>query len=670
MKKKLCLLLSLALMVGLLLPVSALAVNGDFAPHPQTPYASQFVTACEGQQWFLNEVERLLNLEQKTIDTITDASDFDRITSIGLANKGITGNIPSAIGELHKLRGLYLSGNKLSGTIPSKLFTLAELSNIDLSGNQYSGNIPSGFGTMPALNVLQLKENAFSGTIPDTILANTTLTFLDVSSNQLTGKVPDGLGQMTSLVYLEISDNPWSIGAMPDLSALTSLKSLSAWGCNFTGAISDGIYGLANLQVLDLQGNAFTGPISPNIANLTELQLLSLGSNQFSGTVPAEIGNLPKLSTLDISNNKLRGKLPASVAAYNTVYAQNNYMTGTVLQGLTHNENNFCDGATTAQYQLTAASPVVISKTKTTNLCSYLKNKLLTTGDTNGKPILSTDCYVVSVSNDSNSKITLTTDATGIYVQANDDIKVTESITVIIQIKDNDGSDYSKVSIVLTTESTGGGGTGGGGTVTPPAPTEGTLHRLYVNGFPDGTFGPTKTITREEVAAMLTRVLEYDLSSPAIAPFPDVAVDRWSAANIAAAKKHGIVQGYDNGNFGPTNPMTRAELATVLVRIAQAQGRPFTGDVIAFTDVDASAWYADYVAQAARYGLITGYTDGTFKPTNTVTRAEAVTMINRMLNRDPETAAELKTAVCPFSDVSESYWAYLQVMEAAITHEH
>lgn len=671
MRKKLGFIFGAILMISIML-IPTTSVDASFTPNPSTSYAKSFIAACDGQQWFIDEVERLLNAEQKTLDTVTSRADFANIVSIGLRDRGVSGKIPAAIGELTELRYLFLSGNDLGGDIPSELFSLSKLENIDLAGNGYSKSIPSGFGTMPALGELNLKENSFSGSIPADILANQALTFLDVSGNKLSGAVPAELNQMTGLSYLAISNNPWQAGPIPDLSALTALKGLSAWKCNFTGEIPSSLFFLTALQVLDLAENALSGEISADFEDLSNLQLLSIGSNQLSGTVPAELGMLTKLTVLDISNNRLRGKLPASVAVIPTVFAQNNYMTGAVLKGLPNNEHNFCDGAAAAQFRLTASSPVTVSTSRQTNLYSLLKNKLVAGNSSTNKPLLPADCYLAYVSNDPDGKITLTYDANGIYVQAGEDIAASENITITIYIKDNEGSDYSKTSIVLTTE-TGNNG-GGGVTPEPPEPIEPqtplTIHEPYINGYPDGTFGPGRSITREEVTAMLTRVLGYELTPPTAPPFSDVPIARWSSANIAAAKSHGIVEGYANGSFGPADPMTRAELATVLVRIVRKDGRSYSSSQITFSDVPQEAWFYEYVTDAARYGLVTGYPDGTFKPNATVTRAEAVTMINRMLGRIPETAPSLPAASCPFSDVQVSNWAYLHIMEAAVRHEH
>ncbi len=646
----------------------------DFTPDPQTAYATQFVSECEGQQWFINEVERLLNAEQKSINTIASNADLDRITSLGFANRNITGHIPTAIKEFTELRYLFLSGNQLSGSIPAGLFLLPKLENIGLGQNAYTGPIPTGFGTMPSLKILDLRENGWTGTIPADILADTTLTFLDVSSNKLSGPIPTGLNAMTGLTYLAISVNDWTAGPLVDLSALTSLKTLSAWDCNLTGEIPSYLYNLTTLQVLDLDTNGFVGEISDALGNLQDLQLLSIGSNQIEGTVPDSLGALSSLTTLDISNNKLRGTLPPSVAEIDLVYAQNNYMTGDVLKGLENNSGNFCDGASTAQYQLSSsAATITISKTGRTNLYSYLRN----TG-TGAKPLLEADRYVVT--DNTGHRITLTQDEIGIYVQALGDILKSDKATVTIQILDNDGSARSTVTLTLTTEATGStpaGGGGGGGSTPPPVdpgtdePVETVTHVPYIQGFTDNTFRPNDSVTREQVAAMVVRAFESEWAQPMESAYTDVAADRWSAGYIEWSRTAGYLQGYEDGTFRPDKPMTRAELAACLVRITESRGTASSGAARSFSDVNGSEWYAEYVSKASALGLITGYTDGTFRPNANVTRAEAVTMINRMLARNPDTAPELHAMADPYTDITEqNNWAYWQIMEASLPHEH
>ena len=177
------------------------------SPLPSTDYAKTFIEKCEGQEWFIQEVERLLNLEQKTLDTIEGPEAFQNIKALGFKDEEVEGKIPAAIGELTELRYLFLSGNHLSGEIPAELFTLSKLENIDLTENDYAGSIPEGFGTMASLAHLSLRGNAFTGTIPSDLFSDTRITFLDVSDNHLSGAIPAALNQMTSLEYLNLSEN-------------------------------------------------------------------------------------------------------------------------------------------------------------------------------------------------------------------------------------------------------------------------------------------------------------------------------------------------------------------------------------------------------------------------------------------------------------------------------
>ena len=86
-----------------------------FTPYPQTAYAREFIEKCDGQEWFIDEVERLLNVREKSLNTINSRDDFVFIEIFGLKDKGIAGVLPRAIGELYNLRELFLSGNELTG---------------------------------------------------------------------------------------------------------------------------------------------------------------------------------------------------------------------------------------------------------------------------------------------------------------------------------------------------------------------------------------------------------------------------------------------------------------------------------------------------------------------------------------------------------------------------
>lgn len=103
---------------------------------PQTEYAKEFINKCEGQTWFMDEIENLLNLKGKSINTIQSREDFTSIFAIGLANRGIGGMIPAAIGELYRLEYLFLANNKLNGKVPDELSLLKHLAEADFTGNQ------------------------------------------------------------------------------------------------------------------------------------------------------------------------------------------------------------------------------------------------------------------------------------------------------------------------------------------------------------------------------------------------------------------------------------------------------------------------------------------------------------------------------------------------------
>jgi len=671
--------------------IVTLASSVVFTPDPKTVYAAEFISKSEGQSWFLNEVERLLRLEQKSINTLDGVADLKNIRALGFEGHGITGKIPEAIGELTNLEYLFLGGNHFDGVIPMSLFSLSKLKNIDLADNNYSGAIPPEFGNMLSLETLILDGNNYTGNIPPTILANTNIKVLNVKSNKLTGGIPAGINGMTSLEYLNMSDNALN-GSIPDMGALFNMKALSLWNCGLTGAIHSSIYTLTKLQILDLAQGGLDGVLSPAIGNLVDMQYLTVANNKIEGEIPDEIGDLQKLEKLNLADNKLRGEIPDVFTATTlvevhlennylrgivpatlkaryddgaVVYLMNNYLTGTVLRDMPNNAKNFADGATTEQYQLTSTSSVVtVNENTTVNIYPTLRNRSYTSGNMTQKILLNPDEYTLVYNT---AKFLVTVDSTGIHIKALTEVPLSENETIVICIKANDGSAYSTVSIKLTTDTVSGGG--GIPSHTPDDPVTVT-HKPYIDGYPDGTFKPNNNVTREQIAKMVIVALEITESNTRVTTYNDVARDRWSFGYIEAATERGYLQGFGGGVFGPDKAMTRAELATCLVRIAERLGRDTSGTGRTFSDVNGDEWYADYVARAAMLGLVNGYEDGTFKPERTVSRAEAVTMINRMLQRDPSTAVELSRATNPFEAGLENNWAYMQILEASIKHEH
>jgi large repetitive protein len=194
-----------------------------------------------------------------------------------------------------------------------------------------------------------------------------------------------------------------------------------------------------------------------------------------------------------------------------------------------------------------------------------------------------------------------------------------------------------------------------------PAVFQSGYHEKYIEGYPDSTFKPERNVTREEVAMMLYRVYHLPAVNKSDMNYSDVSKDDWSVTAIDAVTKAGFMNGYPEGTFLPKQPISREEMAGVVARLKHLQGNGT--DV--FTDISAS-WAREAINSATQDGILKGYADGTFHPKANTTRAEVVTMINRLMNRGPLTGVDTPT----WSDVSPSYWAYGDVEEASTDHKY
>ena len=151
-----------------------------------------------------------------------------------------------------------------------------------------------------------------------------------------------------------------------------------------------------------------------------------------------------------------------------------------------------------------------------------------------------------------------------------------------------------------------------------------------VSGYPDGLFRPDSEITRAEFTKIIVSALHLELQASPSPTFLDVGEDHWALKYIEAAAEKGIVKGIGEGKFAPERNITRAEMATM---IARALGLSPEERNAPFTDaVDIPEYARGYVFAVSAKGIITGYPDGTFRPFNNATRAEAATMIFRMLS--------------------------------------
>lgn len=192
-------------------------------------------------------------------------------------------------------------------------------------------------------------------------------------------------------------------------------------------------------------------------------------------------------------------------------------------------------------------------------------------------------------------------------------------------------------------------------------------HFAYLQGMPDNSFGPGQNITRAEVAQMFYNLL-LNKNVPTTVSFTDVAADAWYADAVNALASMGILNGVGGGKFDPTRNITRAEFTAITMRFADLD----TTGTNPFSDINANDWFYAEVVGAVQYGWIKGFTDGTFRPYLSITRAEVTVITNRMLGRSADQAYvdQYSDELRQFSDVGTDNWAYYDIAEATNSHDY
>ena len=242
---------------------------------------------------------------------------------------------------------------------------------------------------------------------------------------------------------------------------------------------------------------------------------------------------------------------------------------------------------------------------------------------------------------------------------------------VVTEIKDIQQD--VKLIGVWTRRSSGGGGGSSRPTVDIPddVPTglNGDDHFAYIVGYPNGNVEPNGNITRAEVATIFFRLLTEEVrtaNSTQSNSLSDVTRGQWFNHAVSTLSSMGIVKGHNDGTFAPNAPITRAEFAAIAARFDDKN----TDMSSKFTDI-ASHWAKNEIGIAANKGWINGYPDGTFRPNQYITRAEAMTLVNRVLNRLPENSSDLLDSMIKWPDNSDaSAWYYLAVQEATNSHAY
>ena len=195
-------------------------------------------------------------------------------------------------------------------------------------------------------------------------------------------------------------------------------------------------------------------------------------------------------------------------------------------------------------------------------------------------------------------------------------------------------------------------------------------HYSYLIGYSDGTVRPNGRITRAEVATIFFRLLTDDARQRNWSSennFSDVSADKWYNNAVSTLCHMGVLGGYSDGTFRPNAPITRAEFAKIAVSFSQANGSAVYSY---FTDVKTTDWFAPYVTAAKDSSLIEGYSDGSFKPENRITRAEACAIVNRVLGRKPSKSHMKISGRIDWPDCTTADWFYEAIMEATNSHTY
>ena len=257
------------------------------------------------------------------------------------------------------------------------------------------------------------------------------------------------------------------------------------------------------------------------------------------------------------------------------------------------------------------------------------------------------------------------------------DLDKNHRVTVTVTDHKKNPQENKNIIVKGDLSQTAKGKTNQDGKLTVPEIEERERHGAYILGYTDGTFGPSRSMTRAEAAAIFARLLAEKngdtISTAANTRFTDIPAHAWYSGYAKYLNNNGVTYGKSKTIFAPNDAITRAEFTTLAVRFFDVYG---DGDAEImeqykdFNDVSDGYWAAAYIKAAAKHGWINGYGDGSFRADDEINRAEVVTIVNRLLGREADEAyiADNLRKLNTFSDMSKRHWAYYAVMEAANAH--
>ncbi|XP_052200835.1 receptor kinase-like protein Xa21 isoform X1 [Diospyros lotus] len=239
----------------------------------------------------------------------------------------IKGNIPSGIGNLSSLEGIFLDNNELTGLIPRTIGRLQHLDRLYLEHNKLEGFIPNDLCLLNNLGDLYLSGNNLYGQIPSCLGELNSLRSLYLDSNNLTSAMPSTLWSLKDLVGLNLSTNSLSGYISADVEHMKVMTQLDLSWNQLSGYIPYTIGGAQTLQILSLAHNNLQGPIPESLGRLINLEFLDLSSNNLSGSIPTSLEALRYLQHLNVSFNRLQGNIPTGglFANFTAKSYMNNY---------------------------------------------------------------------------------------------------------------------------------------------------------------------------------------------------------------------------------------------------------------------------------------------------------------------------------------------------------
>ncbi|KAF8681963.1 hypothetical protein HU200_045418 [Digitaria exilis] len=241
----------------------------------------------------------------------SDIGNLIGLKVLCLVNTSISGVIPESIGKLENLTKLYLDNNRLLGFIPSSVGNLTKLITLSAPNNNFGGSIPRHIGKLNSLTSLDFSWNYLNGSIPKEVFELQSLSStLDLSHNSLSGPLPFEVGSLANLNTLSLSGNQLSGQVPTTIKNCIVLETLLLDSNSFQGSIPQPLGDIKGLRTVNLTMNKFSGAIPDSLGSIHNLQHLYIAHNNLSSPIPTDLQNLTSLSDLNLSFNDLQGEVP------------------------------------------------------------------------------------------------------------------------------------------------------------------------------------------------------------------------------------------------------------------------------------------------------------------------------------------------------------------------